>query len=69
MPQQERDGLEQYPFSVLERLKALIHDDNVTQSQVATLLEIPEEEITQRLLGGPAEATPEEIMEFEELPW
>lgn len=61
-------SLAAYSPSVLERVRQFVHDDELTPSGAADLLQVPVEEIVIDLLQPFPHATPEETREFAELP-
>jgi Zn-dependent peptidase ImmA (M78 family)/DNA-binding XRE family transcriptional regulator len=61
--------IDRYPLSVLETIYAAVDTWRITEIDAAELLDVTREDLVKRLSGLPAEATSEEIMEFEELPW
>lgn len=60
-------SLATYPPSVLERVRQFIHEEALTPSGAADLLQVPVEEILSNLLPLPG-ASSEEVREFAELP-
>jgi hypothetical protein len=67
-PQHDRGvTLATYPPSVLERVRRMILEDELTPAGAADLLHVSQEEIVGELLTF-AESSPAEDQEFEELP-
>jgi len=61
-------ALGNYPASVLDRMRQLVADGEVSPAAAAALLPVPVEEVLERLLATPEPATPEDQREFAELP-
>lgn len=57
-----------YPPSVLERVRSLIEQDELSPAAAASLLRVSQEAIRDQLLATPEHARPDEQREFRELP-
>ena len=57
-----------YPASVLERVQALVREEELGLGAAASLLRVSQEEIADELLAAPEQAKEEEEREFAELP-
>lgn len=63
-----RVGLENYPISVLSRVRAFVDADELSPPAAASLLDVSQEDLVARLLATPQSATGSEAHEFSELP-
>lgn len=61
-------GLSSYSLSVLEQARRALESNAATLKEVASVLQVGEEEVQSRLLTDPPEATAAELREYEEFP-